>query len=244
MQIVIRPLNRNPWSGIIRYKDCHEALGPYLTRSGALYTGLTEADEKRIGDKIGKDLRSGSDFWDTFRVKFGATDMYLDTADILDELKYLFLKSHKRVASGLSDRNPSANYVIINHEEEAKEVNTFSKLERRAIKEFDKLTPGDMRKCLRLFGLNAETMSNDLVEQKLYEIVKGNPDKFLSKWVDNDSKTTEYLIEAAISKNIIKRNKTIYKFGSDIIGNTLEDTISYLDSPANRDIKDAIAKQI
>jgi hypothetical protein len=41
---------------------------------------------------------------------------------------------------------------------------------------------------------------------------------FLQKWINNKDREIEVVIEQAISKNVIRRNKNIYKYGSDVIG--------------------------
>ena len=83
-----------------------------------------------------------------------------------------------------------------------------------------------------------------MIEQRLFDIIERDPQEFIRKWVDNKSRESEFIIETAISKNIIRRNKNIYKYGSDIIGNSLEDVISFLDDKKNQDIKGAILAAI
>lgn len=243
MKIVVKPLNKNLWSGVIQYKNCNTSLAPYFTRTGRIYTGLTKEDEERLGEKLRIDLSPSSPFWSTFHIKMSSKDLYLDISDPYEELKYLFLRGHKRVADSLSDRKATANYVIVNEEAEAKEVNKYSQLKRRAFKEFDKLSVGDMRKCLRVLGRNSDDLSNEVVEQKLNDFIETDPTTFLEKWVNNSNKDTEFLVQEAVSKNVIRKNKNVYKYGTDIIGNNLEATIDYLNDPANQDLKFAITQE-
>jgi len=243
MKVIVKPLNRNAWSGIIQYKNCHTSLAPYFTRTGRLYTGLSEEDEKRLGEKLRLELNPSSPFWLTFHIKMSGKDLVLSTDDPYDELRYLFLKSHKRVANGLADKKATANFVIINEEEEAIESNKLSQIKRKAIKEFDKLTVSEMRRCLRLYGHKAEDLSNESVEFKLNTLVEEDPSRFLTTWVMNTNKDTEFLIQEAVSKNVIRKSKNIYKYGTDIIGHGLEDAISFMDSPENQDLKLAISNE-
>jgi len=244
MRVILRPIGWNRWSGALKYKGCYDDLGPYLTRSGAMYTGLTPEDEKRLGAILGVDLsRSNKNpFWINFAIRTSINDIILDTDDPMDELRYLFLKSHKRVKTSILENKPSADFVLINRDEEAIVENRVNRLKRDAIKAFDKLTPTEMRKVLRLFGYNAESMSSEVVESKLYQLVEANPKKFMEKWVENSNRDIEVLIETAISKNILTKNKTIYRFGSEIIGYNLQDTIVYLSNPTNQDIRFSIMK--
>jgi hypothetical protein len=83
-------------------------------------------------------------------------------------------------------------------------------------------------------------MSSEIAEEKLFKLVEGNPTRFLSKWVNNDSRETEVLLERAISINSIRKNLNVYKYGSDIIGRSKEEAIQFLDNPTNQDIKRSI----
>lgn len=244
MKVTLRHISRYAWSGVKRYKNCVDSLGTYFTRSGRLYTGLTREDEDRLSKQLGFDLRPGSDFWSTFRVRIAGDDLILDLKDPMDELKYLFLKEHKRVRKGLSDIKPTANYVLVNKEEEAQKINDFARVKRRAYKEFDKMTPSDMRKALRILGHSANNVGEEVVESRLNEFIENAPNKFIEKWVDNKHRNTEFLVKEAISSNVIRRNKNIYKYGSDIIGNSLEEAIAYLDNPEYQEIKTAILNEI
>jgi hypothetical protein len=243
MKVVVKYLSTNAWSGIRQYKNCNVSLASYFTRTGRLYTGLTEEDEKRLGEKLRLDLSPSSIFWITFHIKMGGKDLILETDDPYDEMRYLFLKNHKRVANGMLDKKATANFIIINEQEEAVESNKLGQIKRKALKEFDKMTVSEMRKCLRLYGHKAEDLSNETVEFKLSALVEEDPNKFLSTWVLNTNKDTEFLIQEAISKNVIRKTKNVYKYGTDIIGHGLEDAIIFIDSPENQDLKLAITNE-
>ena len=244
MIVILRPIAKKSWSGLIKYRNCYEDIGPYFTRSGRLYTGLTTEDETRLSSLTGLDLKSGSEYWKDFFIRTSGKDLYLDTIDAYDELKYLFLKNHKRVKNSIMENKASANFVLINKDEEAKRSNLYSRTKRDAIKAFDTLTPEDMRACLRLYGHNGDSMSNEQLEKVLFDIVEGNPEGFLERWVNNSKRDIEALIERAVAKNIIRKNKNIYMYGSDVIGHSLPETATFLETPKNQDVKITIMKQI
>jgi hypothetical protein len=212
-----------------------------------LYTGLVEDDAKRLEESLGLEpgrLNKGSDYWHEFFIRTNEKDLYLNTEDPLDELKYLFLKNHKRVKTSLMEHKAGANFVLINKEEEAKKASVYNRAKRSAISEFDKLSPEDIRKALRLYGHNADSMTNEMAENKLFEIVEGNPGGFLDKWVKNTNRDTQYIIEQAISKNIIRRNKRLFTYGTEKLGYGIEEVIMFIDDPKNQDIKIAILKAL
>lgn len=247
MEVIVRIIKANPWTGLTKWSTCYDYISSYWTRSGNIYTGLTAEDaerlEKEIGFEQGK-LAPNSSFWDTFAVKVGKKDVILDTDRPEDELKYLFLKGHKRVANGLNKITPATDYVMINRDSEAEEANKINKIKREAYREMDKMSIEDMRKCLRLYGIKSDSISNELVESKLNELIENDPQRYLLLWVNNKNKETQYLIEAAISKNIIRKNKNMYYYGTDVIGRSMDEAVLMLDDKKNQDIRLAIMQEI
>lgn len=247
MEVIVRITRVNPWTGLTKWPTTYDYVGPYWTRSGNVYTGLSEADARRLEKALGKvegDLAPTSDFWTTFAVKIGKRDLILDTNRPMDELQYLFLKGHKRVADGLANMTPSTDYVLINKDAEAEQANRANKIKREAYKEMDKMSIEDMRKCLRLYGMKSDTMSNELIEAKLAEQIEAAPDKFLQKWANNPNKEISFVIEEAIAKNIIRKNRSQYFFGTDLIGNGIEDVMAYLKNKSNQDLYRSILQEI
>jgi hypothetical protein len=247
MEVIVRIIKTNPWTGITKWPTCFDYVSSYWTRTGNLYTGLSAEDAARLEKEIGYpegQLSPNSTFWDTFAIKIGKKDLILDTNRPEDELKYLFLKNHKRVANGLNSIKPGTDYVMINKDSEAEEQNKFNKVKREAYREMDKMSTEEMRKCLRLYGMKSDSMSNEVAEAKLSEFIEADPSKFLMKWVNNPNKEINFVIEEAIAKNIIRKNRAQYYFGTDLIGNGLEDVIAYLKDKKNQDIKLAILNEI
>ena len=247
MDIILKFARTNPWAGIAKYKNCKDYISTYWTRSGNRYTGLTPEDAKRLEKEMGYEeghLSPQSGFWKTYAISLGARDKVLHTERPEDELAYLFLKGHKRVANGINNLKPTHDYVLANKEIEAEEANKRNKAKREAFSEFNKMSIEEMRKCLRLYGHKTDNISNELVESSLFDLIENNPDKFFLIWVNNKVRDTQYIIEAAISKNVIRKSKNIYYYGTDIIGRSLEDAIASLNDKKNQDIKMTILQEI
>lgn len=246
MEIIVRIVKQNPWTNLTKWDKCFDYIGSYWTRSGNLYTGLTAEDAERLEKELRYEpgtLSPSSSFWETYAVKVGKKDTILRTEKPEDELKYLFLKGHKRVADGINKQNAATDYLLINATSEAEETNKLHKIKREAYRELDKMSIEDMRKCLRLYGIKSDNLSNELVEAKMNEQIELSPNKFMLKWVNNPNKETQFLIENAISKNIIRRNRTQYFYGTEMIGNGIDDAIAYLNDKKNQDIKMAILQE-
>ena len=246
MVVELKIKKKNPWIGLVKYRHCFDYIAPYFTRSGSIYTGLTPEDEKYFEKALGYEeghLAKTSEFWQTFCVKVGTRTLLLDDSIPRQAMIIKFLSGHKRVATSLDKLDAGKDYLLINREAEAIEANKQNKLRRDAIKEFDKLSLDQMRQCLRLFGMSSDRMSNELVESTLFNIVDKQPKKFMDKWVNNKSKETEFLLENAIAKGVIRKDKTHYFYGSDMFADSLEDAIAYLDNKKNQDLRLSIINE-
>lgn len=247
MVVELKIKKKNPWGPFIKYKNCFDYIAPYFTRSGSIYTGLTPEDEKYYEKALGYEeghLSKSSEFWKTFCVKVGARGLLLDDANPRQAMLIKFLSNHKRVATSLDKMTAGKDYLLINREAEAIEANKINKVRREAIKEFDKLSLDQMRKCLRLFGVGgADRMSNELVESTLFNLVDKQPKKFFEKWVDNKTKETEFLIEEAIAKGVIRRDRTQYFYGTEMFADSLDEAVAYLDNKKNQDLKLSIINE-
>ena len=247
MVVELKIKKKHPWAGLIKYKSCQDYIAPYFTRSGSIYTGLTPQEEREFEKLLGYEegrLAKTSPFWTTFCVRVGARGLILNDEYPHDRLVIKFLSGHKRVATTLDKLTANKDYLLINQQAEAEEKNRINKIRRDAIKEFDKLTLDQMRKALRLFGIKSDTLSNELVESQLFELVDKKPSQFFTKWVNNKSQETEFLLETAIAKGIIRKDRTQYYYGSEMFADTLNDAVAYLDSKKNQDLKLSIMNQI
>ena len=81
MVVELKIRKKNPWAGLIQYKNCFDYISPYLTSYGSIYTGLTPEDEKKYEQELGLPeghLSKTSPFWDNFTVKVGSRSVILD----------------------------------------------------------------------------------------------------------------------------------------------------------------------
>lgn len=247
MEVILKYKKLDYWSKVTKYKSCSDGISSYWTRSGSKYTGLTTEDESRLEKALGfaeGTLARFSPYWTTFQIKLGEKPLVLHTENPWDELKYMFLKSHKNVAVGVNDTKPNTDYLLIQKDAEAKEANLYNRNKIDAIVEFKKMTLEDMRKCLRLYGVKSDNISGELVEATLFDLIEKDPQKFFMKWVNNTNKNIEYIIEAALAKNIIRKSRNVYYYGTETIGQSLQDAASHIDNPKNQDLKLAILAEL
>lgn len=246
MVVELKIKKKNPWAGLLKYKGCNDYIAPYWTRSGMRYTGLTPEDEEYFEKALGYEkgtLSRTSDFWINFCVKIGTRTLILDDSIPRQAMIIKFLSGHKRVATSLDKFTAGKDYLLINRQAEAVEANKINKQRRDAIVEFGKLSLDQMRKCLRLFGINGERMSNELIESTLFNLIDKQPKKFFDLWVNNKSKETQFILEQAVAKGVIRKEKTQYYYGTDMIADSLNEAIAYLDSKKNQDLRLAIINE-
>lgn len=246
MVVELKIKKKNPWAGLLKYKGCNDYIAPYWTRSGMRYTGLTPEDEEYFEKALGYEkgtLSRTSDFWINFCVKIGTRTLVLDDSIPRQAMIIKFLSRHKRVATSLDKFTADKDYLLINRQAEAIEANKINKQRRDAIVEFGKLSLDQMRKCLRLFGINGERMSNELIESTLFNLIDKQPKKFFDLWVNNKSKETQFILEQAVAKGVIRKEKTQYYYGTDMIADSLNEAIAYLDSKKNQDLRLAIINE-
>jgi hypothetical protein len=248
-KVTLKPIKKNGWlpddhDGSIRYSKCFERLTVQATRgSGVLKTGLTEEDEKRL-EKImhmssGTLSKYNKDYWTMFRVDVPKEGLILDLALPEDELKFLVLKAHQRVANSEMERfdSPFAEYIMTSEEQEAKVVNKKSKLKRKAYKVFSAMSTTEMKDVLKVMGKRAgDDSSVDFIESQLDKIVTDNPQAFITTVEDPTFKMRAF-IDDCISSRVLVKSGTKYQLpGGDTVGYTLEQTIEYLQNPDNQEV--------
>lgn len=248
MIFVVKHARRHEWANnVTQYNRCKTYLCANLTRTGSLNTGLTPEDEKRLEELLhypAGELSRGSKFWEHYSVLLTEKELVLNTEEPRDELAYLLLKAHQRVANGVDKVTPSHDFVMVNRENEAIAKNKVNRKKREAVAEFNKMTPDQMRRCLKVLGISASNASIEVVEDTLYTFIENDPAQFFVKWVENSNRDIEYLINQAVTNNVLRKNKTTYLYGTDIIGGTLEDAIIYLKDKKNSDIRRAIMNAV
>lgn len=245
-KVILRAIGRNKWAGVTYYKNCATYLAPYFTRSGSIYTGISPEDDKtktRLEKALQQDLSPTSNFWQTYFIRVGTKDIYIDPSTPRGELDYLFLRNHKRVAKSLKDIKPSHDFILIDENAEAEVANVYNRSKIGALKEFDKMSMTERRKALRIYGFNPDNLSDEVVENRLIDFIEKDPERFKDIWIDNKHRDTEYLIKQSIANGTMSRNKNVYKYGQETIGHSMDEVIDFLENPIHNDIKIVLLKE-
>lgn len=228
-----------------RFKGGKDSLTAWINRTGQLITGLTEEDEKRLGDILGKDLSKRSDFWLEYCIVITGDELVLYTENPEDELKYLVLKSHYRVQSDPSKPNALADYVLYSTLDEAKKTVSTASLKVKAYTLYSKLTEQDKADLLKLYPGYAKTTNVDpaIIEANLLKELEKDYSKFITRVEDKD-RNSKVFVEELVANKILSKNKNMYKYGDDVLGHNLDSTIEHLEDPKNQGLKIALMQEL
>lgn len=248
-KVTLKPIKKHGWlpddhDGSIRYSRCFERLTVQSQRgTGILNTGLTEADERRLEKKMnmstGTLSRYNGDYWNKFFIDVPkeGKQLIMDNPD--DELVYLVLKAHQRVANSELERfdSPFAEYIMTSVEQEAKVENKKSKLKRKAYKRFSNMSTTEMSNVLKVLGKRAgDSASVDFIEAELDKIVTESPKDFLDTIEDPTFEMRAFIDDCLTERILVKSGTKFTLPGGDVVGFTREQTVEYLQNPDNQEV--------
>lgn len=235
------------FNGHVRYKNTKDYITPYYTSIGSIYTGLSEADTKRLSEKLQKDLSPHSTFWHDYSIVMNEKVKELDTSNADHELAYLFLTGgHVRIASSITDPNIGIkDYYIIDENVEAQLVNTSASIKINANKIFSGLSAENKKDILKLYPgfSNLDSMSPEIIEAKLYEHLEKDPKRFISQ-AEDKKRDTKLLLKDLLTAGVLRKNKTSYYYGEDFVGHDEETAVTFLDDNANQSLKIDLMAQL
>jgi len=262
----VRRLNKNSWAGIDLFDLCKDRKGPGVDDVTALpITGLTEDREgiddkgrtvkipgtrKLMEKKLGMEegaLAVGSlyklnPFWLNFTVDFGAEDLELDDEIPDHELKLHFLRAQPWVACNFKDRRAKQEYVLFTDEDEAKASTEAKSHRRKAYSAFDKLTKEDQAEILMLSGTNPDSLSPQIIEDKLSDWMETNPERFLAV-VKDPMRPAKLQFRLWMDMALVTLEDDIYMYGSTHLGRSIDTAVGFLAKEENKGILDAIRAQ-
>lgn len=228
-----------------RFKNGKDVLTAWFNKFNVLQTGLSTEDAERLGALIGKDLSPISPFWNDYSVTIMDKDLILHTENPEDELKYLVLKAHYRVANGPDDANPIADYVIYDEVKEAVKTNEIASVKIKAYTLYSKLTMSQKREILKLYPgyMRTDNVEDALIESNLVKVMESDFSKFITI-VEDKELNSKIFLKDLVTARILTKNKNMYKYGDDVIGHSEESTIEHLNDPKNQGLKIALIKEL
>lgn len=229
-----------------RFKNSKDILTAWYNKYNELQTGVNEEDAERLGKIMGKDLSPRSSFWHDYSVTILDKDLILNLEYPEDELRYLVLKAHYRVANGADDMSkPRADYEIHDEIKEALKTNESASLKIKAYGLYSKLSIAKKREILKLYPgfMRTDNVSDAIIEANLIKVMENDYHKFISIVEDSDLNSKVFLKDLVNAK-ILAKNKNMYKYGDDVIGHNETSAIEHLNDPKNQGLKIALMKEL
>jgi hypothetical protein len=209
---------------------------------------LSEDEQRFFEDKLHLEkgtlsfYKKDNEFWESkqMSVRIDKNGIKLDLADPLDNLKWRILKANVReIAHSPAERfnMPTYKFMLVDTDYEVEEKATKSDKKKLAYTEFGKLQASEtkMRNFLRVYGRKAApNATREFLVATIDTILEQELNKFLEIVQDKSFEAKIFIDDAIEAKAIVRKGKTGYALpGGDLIGNTLEQTIEWINDPAN-----------
>ena len=184
-------------------------------------------------------------FWAELTIPVGFTGVELEIGteedgtpiSVMDYIKYSFALKHPHVALTKEEMNQEfgKRFYIQDLTREDKVKNNSIKLKKDADKEFIKVSSNllNMKRILRLMSnSNPDRMTDDQIENALYEIKNKEPKKFIRIATDKNLELKAE-IEHMISAGVLRKIGNQVIFIDEVLGDTMEDTVVHLKDKKN-----------
>jgi len=189
--------------------------------------------------------RHSKQFWAEMTIPVGFTGVELEVGvnedgspiSIMDYLKYKFALKHPHVALTKEemDKDFAKRFYIQDLTREDKVKNTQIQFKKDADKEFIKLSsnPKNMKRVLRLLSSsNPDRMTDEQVENALYEIKNSKTKKFL-KIAQDKNLELKAEIEEMVTASVLRKIGNQIIFIDEVLGDTLDDAVVFLKDKKN-----------
>lgn len=184
-------------------------------------------------------------FWAELTVPVGFTGVELEVGkddsgvplNITDFIKYSFALKHPHVALTKEEMDADFNkrFYIQDLTRDDKVRNNKIQLRKDADKVFIKLSSEieSMKRVLRLLSSsNPDRMTDDQIENSLYEMKNSNPKKFIRIATDKNLELKAE-IETMVTAGVLRKIGNQVIFIDEVLGETTEDTVVYLKDKKN-----------
>ena len=235
-----------------------EVRAEAVTRLSSVYVNrqplkaFNRKDEKKYLDGI-LDVSSehpdwprySKDFWANLTIPVGFTGVELDISvdedgnplKIMDFIKYNFALKHPHV--GLTkeemEKNVQKRFYIHDTSRDVKVKNIEIQRKKDADKEFIKISSDtkSMKRVLRILSnSNPDRMTDEQIENALYELKNNNSSKFV-KIAKDKNLALKSEIEEMVSAGVLRKIGNQIIFIDEVIGDTTEDAVVYLKDKKN-----------
>lgn len=204
------------------------------------YLGISQ-DEKGFHEAVRK-------FWIDIRIKIPSegttlniTEVNGEPTNIVEWLYYQFCKRHPDVALNYEEmtKNTHKKFYIYDPDEETKRQNQGNKQKAEAFKELLKLETNyeKMRRVASIMGsVDVKGFSDEVLYNYMHDLINQDPEQFVRLCNDKHLEMKAFVNEL-ISLNILRTIGESVYYIEEKLGDTIEETIIYLNDKKNSDVK-------
>ena len=183
-------------------------------------------------------------FWAELTIPVSFTGVELEIGknedgplNIMDFIKYNFALRHPHVSLTKEDMdsNMSKRFYIQDLTRADKVKNNQIQLKKDADKEFIKISSNleSMKRVLRLISnTNPDRMTEDQIENALYELKNAEPKKFIRISTDKNL-SLKAEIEEMVSAGVLRKIGNQVIFIDEVLGDTMDDAVVHLKDKKN-----------
>lgn len=182
---------------------------------------------------------------DTFVLETGVS---LDLTKPQDVVKWQWIKHYVNDVIALTKEEGNVKsrpfYIFVEEQEAAKTV-TKGMLKAKALNLIIESTPDELRKRVKLYGVNMDNIKPETIRGYLIEAVEKDVEKVLNVYT-NPVMVAKFTLLEAVEKGVVTEDKStgLFYFGTQLLGNNMDKAVSFINDSANAKILKAITSQL
>lgn len=248
MLLKLEKARTDNWTKRKFFEGASAKLGPSLDSFGHPVTGLTTTEEKDFEKKLGLPagtLSKASNYWNEFVVVVDTDGVKFDDSNPEDSLKVKFLQAQSYVAKGSKEllTNPKAEYILFSEEEEQKTRNESRRTKNRVLSIVGKMDLEERRGMVYMFGHNPAGMSDEAIEDFIYEKAELDPKTF-ELIAEDPTKEAKVFIHKLVKAGVLETKGGAYLYNGENIGYGLDAVALSLQDKSKQELRIALEKQL
>ena len=240
---------KDNWTKRFFFEGTSAKIGPSIDHSGLPVTGLKDnAEEKKFEKSLNLPagtLSKSSQYWKDFVIVVDTEGVKLNDAEVLDQLKIKFLKAQSLIAIGTADlmKKPKAEYVLFSEKEEVASRNAERRVKRKATQTVTAMDLDEMKGMVLMFGMNPTSMTEEAIEDFVYEKAEQDPKGFTLLATD-PSKESKVFVHKLVKAGILEPRGGAYLYNGESLGYGLETIAAMLQDKKHQELRIALEKQL
>lgn len=237
------------WTKRKFFEGTSAKIGPSIDQTGLPVTGLKDGKEEAkweglLGLPKGT-LGRNSSYWNDFVIIVDANGSQFNTDVNEDALKIKFLQAQTLVAQGSDDllKNSKAEYLLFSEEAEKVSKNKVRRRRNEALKKVAGMDPAELKGMIYMYGHNPTSMSEDAIEDFIYEKVEQDPATF-QLIAKDPTREAKVFVHALTKSQILEVRGGAYMYNGEVVAYGLDATAQHLQNKKHQELRIALEKQL